>query len=343
MKALFIGGTGTISTQVSALTLQSGWQLILLNRGNTPAPEGARCIAVDIHDEAAVHAALKYETFDVVADFIAYTPEDIARDTRLFAGKTKQFIFISSASAYQKPMRTLPITESTPLVNPYAQYSRNKAACEDVLTQEYRQNGFPITIIRPSHTYSGQSMPLALHGKNGPWQTLLRILEGKRVIIPGDGSALWTITHAHDFAVGFVGLMGNPHAIGTAVHITSDEGMTWNEIYQTLADALGVPLKAMHVASDFLVACEGQYDFSGMLLGDKSSNVQFDNSKIKKLVPQFMARTSMAQGIRECVSYMLAHKETQKPDAEFDEWCDNIILAQDAALEGMGASNEKYL
>ena len=242
MKALFIGGTGTISTDVVELAQQRGWEITLLNRGSKKLPEGVGSIIADIHDEEAVAKAIADESYDVVAQFIAYTAEDVERDIRLFRNKTKQYIFISSASAYQKPLADYRITESTPLVNPYWQYSRHKIAAEEVLMTAYRTTGFPITIVRPSHTYNGTKPPVSLHGNKGNWQILKRILDGKPVIIPGDGSSLWTLTHSKDFAKGYVGLMANPHAIGNAFHITTDESMTWNQIYQTIADALGLSL-----------------------------------------------------------------------------------------------------
>lgn len=216
MKALFIGGTGTISTAVTALAREKGWEVTLLNRGSKPVPEGMESIVSDIHDEAAVARIMEGRTYDVVAQFIAYGAEDVQRDIRLFQGKTRQYIFISSASAYQKPAAGCPITESTPLINPYWEYSRKKIDAEEVLTAAYRKNGFPVTIVRPSHTYDGKKPPVAIHGHKGNWQILKRILEGKPVIIPGDGTSLWTLTHSADFARGYVGLMGNPHAIGNA-------------------------------------------------------------------------------------------------------------------------------
>ena len=324
MKALFIGGTVTISADVVELAQQRGWEITLLNRGSRKLPEGMRSIIADIHDEEAVAKAVTDESYDVVAQFIAYTAEDVERDIRLFRDKTKQYIFISSASAYQKPLADYRITESTPLVNPYWQYSRHKIAAEEVLMAAYRTTGFPVTIVRPSHTYNGTKPPVSLHGNNGNWQILKRILDGKPVIIPGDGSSLWTLTHSRDFAKGYVGLMANPHAIGNAFHITTDESMNWNQIYQTIADALEKPLNALHVASDFLARHGENYDFRGELLGDKAATVVFDNSKIKRLVPDFICTTSMADGLRQAVQYMLSHPETQTPDPEFDSWCDRI-------------------
>lgn len=333
MKALFIGGTGTISTDVVALAQQRGWEITLLNRGSKKVPKGTRSIIADINDEEAVAKAIANENYDVVAQFIGYTAEDVQRDIRLFRNKTKQYIFISSASAYQKPLADYRITESTPLSNPYWQYSRNKIEAEEVLMSAYRSDGFPVTIVRPSHTYNGTKPPVCVHGSKGNWQILKRILDGKPVIIPGDGTSLWTLTHSKDFAKGYVGLMANPHAIGNAFHITTDESMTWNQIYQTIADTLGKPLDALHVPSDFLARHGENYDFKGELLGDKASTVVFDNSKIKRLVPDFVCNISMADGLRQAVQFMLAHPETQTPDLEFDSWCDRIADSMRAADE----------
>ena len=333
MKALFIGGTGTISTDGVALAQQRGWEITLLNRGSKKVPEGTRSIIANINDEEAVAKAIANENYDVVAQFIGYTAEDVQRDIRLFRNKTKQYIFISSASAYQKPLADYRITESTPLSNPYWQYSRNKIEAEEVLMSAYRSDGFPVTIVRPSHTYNGTKPPVCVHGSKGNWQILKRILDGKPVIIPGDGTSLWTLTHSKDFAKGYVGLMANPHAIGNAFHITTDESMTWNQIYQTIADTLGKPLNALHVPSDFLARHGENYDFKGELLGDKASTVVFDNSKIKRLVPDFVCNISMADGLRQAVQFMLAHPETQTPDLEFDSWCDRIADSMRAADE----------
>lgn len=333
MKVLFIGGTGTISTDVVALAHSKGWEITLLNRGTKKVMDSVRTIIADIYDEESVAKAIANETYDVIAQFIAYTAEDVERDIRLFRNKTKQYIFISSASAYQKPVTDYRITESTPLVNPYWQYSRHKIEAEEVLMSAYRTDGFPVTIVRPSHTYDGRKPCVSLHGSKGNWQILKRILEGKPVIIPGDGTSLWTLTHSADFAIGYVGLMANPHTIGHAFHITSDESMTWNQIYETIADAAGKPLNALHVASDFLAKHSGNYDFTGELLGDKACTVAFDNSKIKRLVPDFVCRISMAEGLRQSVRYMLTHPEAQVPDPEFDGWCDCIADAMRVADE----------
>ena len=336
MKALFIGGTGTISTAISQKLLAEGHELWLINRGNrnSALPKGAHIITADINDEAYVVSQLEGLTFDVVADFIAYKPEQLERDYRLFKGKTRQFIYISSASAYQKPLSHYKITESTPLANPHWQYSRDKIAGEDYLMKLYREEGFPITIVRPSHTYSERSIPLGLHGRGNSWQNIKRMMEGKPVIIHGDGSSLWTVTFNTDFAKGFVGLMGNAHAIGEAVHITSDETLTWNQIYQITADALGVPLKAYHVSSDFLAAAS-DFGAGGGLLGDKGVSVVFDTSKLKRLVPDFAATVRFDQGVRMCLDYILSHPECQKEDPEFDAWCDKVIAVQEEALKKM--------
>lgn len=340
MKALFIGGTGTISSDVVALAQQRGWEVTLLNRGSKKTPDGTRSIIADINDEKSVAQAIANESYDVVAQFIGYTAKDAERDIRLFQDKTKQYIFISSASAYQKPLADFRITESTPLSNPYWKYSQDKIAAEEVLMSAYRSAGFPVTIVRPSHTYNGTKSPVCVHGAKGNWQILQRILDGKPVIIPGDGTSLWTLTHSKDFAKGYVGLMANPHAIGHAFHITTDESMTWNQIYQTLASALMKPLNALYVPSVFLAKHSGIYDFRGELLGDKANTVVFDNSKIKRLVPDFVCSISMAEGLRQSVEYMLTHPETQTPDQEFDAWCDRIVAAMRAADEAFERNNQ---
>jgi nucleoside-diphosphate-sugar epimerase len=333
MKVLFIGGTGTISSAITKQLLEQGCELYLLNRGtrNEELPTGLNFIKADINDEDKVAKLIENLQFDVVADFIAFNTAQLERDYRLFKGKTKQFIFISSASAYQTPLSDYRITEGTPLSNPYWEYSRNKIACEEYLIKQYRENGFPITIIRPSHTYDERSIPMGVHGSKGSWQVAKRMLENKPVIIHGDGTSLWTMTSNSDFAKGFIGLMGNIHAIGESVHITTDETVTWNQIYQIIADALGVKLNAVHVSSEFLDACSKE-DFRGGLLGDKANSVVFDNSKLKRLVPEFVATTRLDQGIRQTIEYILAHPEHQKEDEEFDTWCDKVVLELNAAV-----------
>lgn len=335
MKILFIGGTGTISMAISKQLLSEGNTLYLINRGSRNSNLSGNVVELktDINDEAAVSELIKDLQFDAVADFIAFTPDQLARDYRLFHDKTKQFIYISSASAYQKPLSDYLITESTPLSNPYWEYSRNKIAGEDYLMKLYREEGFPVTIVRPSHTYDERSIPLGAHGNNGSYAVIKRMLEGKPVIIHGDGTSLWTLTHNSDFARGFVGLIGNIHAIGEAVQITSDESLTWNQIYQIIADALGVKLNAVHVSSEFLDACSF-YDFKGSLIGDKANTVVFDNHKLKRLVPGFTAMIRADQGIKNTVAYVLSHPECQREDPEFDMWCDKVCkVLQKAADE----------
>ena len=280
--------------------------------------------------QKALEAGVEGIEFDVVCDFIGFVPAQTERDYRLFAGRTRQFMYISSASAYHKPVKDYRITEGTALANPYWGYSRNKIACEEYLMKMYREKGFPVTLIRPSHTYSEKAVPLGVHGDNGSWQVLKRMLEGKPVIIHGDGTSLWTITFNQDFADGFIGLMGNPHAIGEAFQITGDESLTWNQIYGIVADCLGVELKPYYVSSAFL-AQTGAYDFTGGLLGDKANTVVFDNSKLKAAVPGFRPAIRAEEGIRRTVEYVLSHEECQKEDPDFDRWCDSVIAAQEKA------------
>ncbi|MBQ1322020.1 MAG: SDR family oxidoreductase [Solobacterium sp.] len=341
MKALIIGGTGTISTAVvHRLAAQPLWDVWVLNRGRRSAalPDNVKALTADINDEAAVQAVLGDTRFDAVCQFIAYTEADVQRDVRLFAGRTAQYLFISSASAYHKPARSYIITEGTTLANPYWQYSRDKIACEEYLMKQYRETGFPVTIVRPSHTYDEKKIPLGLHGHNGSWQVIKRIMEEKPVIIQGDGTSLWTLTYNTDFAVGFTGLIGNPRALGEAFHITGDEVLTWNQIYETIAAALGKKLQAVHVSSDFLCAAGAKYgyDFTGTLTGDKSSSAVFDNTKLKRAVPDMKTTVRFDQGVRLALDYILAHpEECQKDDPEFDTWCDRVIAARQAALDNL--------
>ena len=330
MKALFIGGTGTISTAiVKKLAEDPLWEVWLLNRGNRKSvvPEGVHQIICDISDEAAAAKALEGMSFDTVGEFIGFTVDQVERDYRLFKDKTRQYIYISSASAYHKPAANYVITEGTTLANPHWEYSRNKIACEEFLMKKYREEGFPVTIVRPSHTYDERNVPLGVHGKKGFYQVIKRMMEGKPVIIQGDGSSLWTVTFNKDFVVGYTGLMGNRHAIGEAFHITGDETLTWNQIYSTIADALGVELKAYHVASDYLSAAGDKYgfDFEGSLTGDKSVSVVFDNRKLKRVVPDTCTTVKFDQGVRIALDYVLSHPECQVEDPEFDEWCDKVI------------------
>lgn len=340
MKVLFIGGTGTISSAISRLLLSRGDELYLLNRGSRSAQfSGARLIECDINDERRAGELLADMSFDVVADFIAFKPQDVSRDFRLFNGRTRQYIFISSASAYEKPPQSCFISEKTPLVNPFWEYSRNKAACEEYLFARCREDGFPLTVVRPSHTYDERKVPLGVHGAKGSWQVLSRMLEGKRVIIHGDGSSLWTLTSSEDFARAFVGILGNERALGESVQITSDESICWNQIYESIARALCVELHAAHVSSEFLAAVS-DYDLTGSLIGDKANSVIFDNSKLHSLVPDFKAEIPFEQGIKRTVEYVLSHEECRVPDPEFDKWCDDVLAALDGAREQL---SRKYV
>ncbi len=337
MKALLIGGTGVISLSISEKLLEEGWELYLLNRGNKKTDltgDNLHWIHCDINDEEKVLQLINGIKFDVVADFIAFEEKDVERDYHLFRERTKQYIFVSTASAYQKPLSHYMINEGTPLANPHWEYSRKKIACEDFLMKKYREEGYPATIVRPSHTYDKRSIPLAVKGEGGSWPVINRMLQGKPVIIHGDGSSLWTVTHSRDFAKGFVGLMGNIHAIGEAVQITSDESLTWNQIYQTIADSLNVELKAVHVSSEFLDAA-GPYDFHGNLLGDKAVTVVFDNKKLKRLVPGFQATTRFDQGISESLKHYKDNVELQKEDPVFDAWCDKLLTVLSQARDMM--------
>ena len=341
MKLLIIGGTGTISAAISRRAIELGWDLWHLNRGNrsreswnAPAGPGKlNQINCDISNEVEAAEKLKGMEFDAVADFIAFTPDHVERDYRLFKGKTRQYLFTSSASAYQKPLASCYISEATPLSNPLWKYSQEKIACEEFLIKAYREDAFPITIIRPSHTYDERKVPIGVHGKKGSWPVVKRIIDGKPVIIHGDGTSLWTMTAASDFARAYTGLVGNIQAIGEAVQITSDETLSWNQIYKAIADAVGKPLKAVHVSSDFLAEAEPDYDLHGGLMGDKAVSYVFNNAKLKRLVPGFHAQIRVDEGIKKTISHILSHPELQEEDPEFDSFCDRVIAAQERALK----------
>lgn len=322
MKVLFIGGTGTISTACTALAAQRGIDLYLLNRGQRQAdvPPGVKTLRGDIRQPKTVEDALGDHTFDAVVDWIAFTPEHVETDLRLFKGKCGQFVFISSASAYQKPVTHYLITESTPLANPFWEYSRNKIACEELLIRAHRDHGFPVTIVRPSHTYGDTSIPLAL---GGGWTECDRILRGKPVVVHGDGQSLWVLTHNSDFAKAFVPLLGMSQSIGHAFHITSDQALTWNQIYAILGDALGAEPKIVHIPSDFIVRVDPGR--AGPLHGDKACSVVFDNSKIKRFVPEFVCTTPFERGIRKTIAWYRADPSRQKVDEKQNAWMDDLI------------------
>ncbi|MEN6571122.1 MAG: SDR family oxidoreductase [Anaerolineaceae bacterium] len=320
MRVLFIGGTGTISNACSELAVKRGYQLTLLNRGKSviAPPPGAALLHADIRDLEAVRSVLGGQTFDVVVDWVAYTADHVRADLELFKGRMGQYVFISSASVYQTPPSNLPIRESTLLDNPLWEYSQNKIACEEVLVKAYREQKVPITIVRPSHTYDRSYVPV-----EGRYTVIDRMLKHQPVIIPGDGTSIWTLTHSADFAKGFIGLLGNSHAIGEAFHITSDEWLTWNQIHQILARAAGVEPQLVHIPSDLIAA----YDpaLGANLLSDKSNSSIFDNSKIKQVVPDFRAAIPFSRGAEEIIAWHLADPSRQIINAGYNALCDRIL------------------
>jgi len=333
MKLLFIGGTGRISMSITKLCASLGYDLYLLNRGNKNNELSANIkhLKGDINDEKHVADLIKNHYFDAVVNFINYTPDQVERDIRLFAEKTSQYIFISTASAYQKPLSYINITESTLLRNPYWEYSRQKIKCEEVLINEYRKSGFPITIVRPSHTYDKTAVPISISGAYGSWPVLKRMMEGKKVLIHGDGSSLWVLTHSRDFANGFAGLLNNYHAIGESFHITSDEVLTWNQIYALVGKALGVKPKIVHAPTNTII--KKRPDLIGPLWGDKANSVIFDNSKIKRFVPDFVAATRFETGVKESVEHFLKTPSLQKEDPDYHRFIDEVIQVQEEANE----------
>ncbi|MBN1486042.1 MAG: NAD-dependent epimerase/dehydratase family protein [Anaerolineae bacterium] len=321
MKVLFIGGTGIISSASSALALEQGLDLYLLTRGTStrPIPNGAKILRGDIRDPESARRALDTHMFDVVVNWVAYTPDHIAADIARFQGRTGQYVFISSASAYHKPPISWPVTESTPLHNPYWQYSRDKIACEEALLKAYRDTGFPATLVRPSHTYDKTYIPL-----RGGYTVIDRMRKGQKVIIHGDGTSLWVMTHHRDFAQGFIGLLGNPQAIGEAYHITADEVLCWNQIYTLLAQAAGVQApEFVHIPSAHIATYD--QDWGDSLVGDKSHSMIFDNTKIKRAVPGFVAKIPFAQGAREIMAWHDAQPGRQVVDEAMNRLMDRII------------------
>ena len=330
MKILFLGGTGIISTACTRLAVASGFEVTLLNRSQRNPIAGTHQLTADINDPS-LPAQLASQQFDAVVDFIAFDPAAIEQRLALFRGRTAQYVFISSASAYQKPLTHPLITESTPLANPLWDYSRNKIACEDRLNQAYRENGFPITIVRPSLTYGDLVIPLAVNSWQQSFTAIARLRAGKPLIVPGDGLTLWTITHNTDFAKGLVGLLGHSSAIGHTFHITSDEALTWNQIYEQTAEAAGVSSpKLIHIASDFITACLP--DTLGSLLGDKSHCALFDNTKIKRFVPDFVATTRFREGIRQTLRAFDADPRRQTVDTALDAKWDRLLEAYERGL-----------
>jgi nucleoside-diphosphate-sugar epimerase len=329
MKILFIGGTGIISSACSDLAVAHGHELFVLNRSMSkkyPVPKGATVLRADVYaDEAHLRTILASHRFDAVVDYLAYTVNDIERDLRLFRGKTDQFVFISSASAYQKPPRNYLITERTPLENPYWEYSRNKIVCEDRLLFAYLEEGFPVTIIRPSHTYGLSQIPFGVSSWQHPWTVIDRMKRRQKIIVSGDGTSLWVLTWNADFAKGLVGLLGNKKAIGEVFQITSDEVLSWNQIHLEAYRALGLEPNVIHIPSDLIAAFHPQS--LGSLLGDKSNSMVFDNSKIKRFVPDYSCEVTWAEGVRRSLEWFEAHPEFQTIDDEMNLIWDGIISA----------------
>ncbi|MEV0562328.1 SDR family oxidoreductase [Dactylosporangium sp. NPDC050588] len=320
MRVLFIGGSGIISSACTDLAVSRGIDLYVLNRGTSttrPLPPGVTVLRGDIRDPLSARAALDGLTFDAVVDWVAFTPEHVRTDVELFRGRTGQYVFISSASAYQTPPARLPVVESSPLRNPFWQYSRDKIACEDLLVREYRESGFPATIVRPSHTYDRTLVPF-----DGGWTAPARMRAGREVVIHGDGTSLWTLTHHTDFARGFVPLLGHPRAIGDVFHITSDDVLTWNQIAEHMAAALGVTAKLVHVPSDAIAAADP--DWGAGLLGDKAHSMVFDNSKLRALVPDYVATVPFHVGAREIVAWFDEDPSRQTVDDRLDKLMDDL-------------------
>lgn len=332
MDILFIGGTGVISSAVSERVIAQGHTLYLLNRGNRTAfvPEGAKLLQGDIRDEASIRELLSGRTFDAVVNWISYVPEHVEADIRLFSGIAGQYVFISSASAYEKPPASPFITEETPLANPFWDYSRNKIACEDILLRAHAENGFPVTIVRPSHTYGIDKLPTAFNSRKHQWSILERMRQGKKIIVPGDGTSLWVLTHNTDFAVAFAGLLGRKEAIGEAYQITSDEVLTWDQITRHLGAAAGHEPDLLHLSADFITGCLPE--LHSELVGDKLNSVCFDNAKIKALVPEYKAVKRFKDGIQESVDWYRSQPELLKLDEEWDALCDRLVAAHEAGL-----------
>lgn len=336
MKILFIGGTGIISSACSELAVQRGHELTLLNRSVSKKhapPAQAKVITADVHArEEEVARLLAGEHFDAVVDFIAFTPDDIERDLALLRGRTSQFVFISSATVYQKPPRHYVVTEDTPLENPYSEYARNKIACERRLERAYREEGFPVTIVRPSLTYGPSQISLCVGSWAHPWSVIDRMQRGKKIIVPGDGTSLWVVTWNGDFAKGLLGLLGKREAIGEAFHITSDEVLSWDQIYLEVFDALGLRPTIVHVATDLIAHYWAHAEAS--LKGDKIYSVVFDNRKIKQLVPDFVCEVEWADGVRRAIEWHRAHPEFRTVDTDMERIMDEIVAANERAQKG---------
>ena len=322
-SVLFIGGTGIISSACTALAVERGMEVFLLNRGassSRPAPDECVLLTGDANDIDSLRAAVGDREFDVVADFRAFTPRDVQSRLEVLGGRMGQYVFISSASAYQTPPGRLPVIESTPLRNPRWQYSRDKIACEDLLTRAYREEGLPATIVRPSHTYDKTLLPF-----DGGWTVVDRMRRGTEVVVPGDGTSLWTLTHHTDFAWAFVGLLGHPAAIGDSFHITSEEWLSWNQIFELVAAAAGVEARLVHVPSEAIAAVDPEWGAG--LLGDKAHSMIFDNTKVRRLVPDFVARVPFHEGAREILDWYDEDPDRQRVDEAMNATMDRLIAA----------------
>jgi nucleoside-diphosphate-sugar epimerase len=334
LRVLFIGGSGIISSACCELAVERGIDLYVLNRGTTvhrPVPRQATVLRADIREPASVREALGGRDFDVVVDWVAYTPQQVQADIDLFRGRTGQYVFISSASAYQTPPARIPVVESMPLRNPFWRYSRDKIACEDLLMAAYRDDGFPATVVRPSHTYDRTSVPF-----DGGWTVLGRMRQGKEIIVHGDGTSLWTLTHHVDFAAGFVPLLGDPRTIGDTFHITSDEALTWDQIAHTFAAALGVEARIVHVPSEAIAAADPEWGAG--LLGDKMHSMVFDNAKLRSVVPDFAARIPFARGAREIVAWYDEDPARQQRDPRLDAVMDTLVETYLPVLDRLGGT-----
>ncbi len=323
MKALFIGGTGNISREAVREAMERGWEVHLLNRGNSPVPQGARVIRADIRDRAAAAGALGGQRWDVVADFIAFEPAHIETALELFRGRTGQYICISSASVYHKPLPHYLITESTPAFNPFWDYAQKKIACEQRLARAYAESGFPMTVVRPSHTYSEGWFPTSFGSRD--YTVAARMLAGKEIVVHGDGESLWTLTHSRDFAPAFASLMGNPAAIGETFHITSDFVYTWNQIHRMIGAGLGVEPRLVHVPSEVIARIVPSRGPG--LLGDKAHSVVFDNGKIRRLAPGWAARIPFHEGVRMSVAWYMEHADRRVSDPAVESEIETVLKA----------------
>jgi nucleoside-diphosphate-sugar epimerase len=330
VKVLFIGGTGTISSACVAESVRQGLEVHVLNRGRTagrrPLPSGVTVVTGDVQDRESLRRALAGTTYDSVVNFLSYGPDDAATAVDLFADRTGQYIHISSSSVYHKPVRRAPNVESTARHNPYLAYARDKIAAEDVLRSAYAEREFPVTIVRPSHTYDDAQPPLP-----GDWTAWDRIVRGDEVVVPGDGTSLWTVTHARDLAVGLVGLIGNWQAVGEDFHITSDEVLTWDEIYGIIGRVSGAPARLLHLPSEFLPLVAPDWVWSDLIVGDLQHSAVFDNTKIRRFVPAFRPTTTWSEGARRLRDWRSEHPDATCPDADTDAVLARLVTAHHLA------------